>query len=114
MPKYQDVLHAQVPTTRRSRLPAIFAGVLLLLFAPLVYEGGLILLARWQTMSGTYSEPKTPILSALGDWSQTANLEGRSRVNRLMNSGPWKASLAVPIAVTWAVGIAVLFLRKVR
>ncbi len=114
MRKYQTVLSDERPRRRRSRSPAAFAIGLLLLVSPVVYEGGVLLLARWQSMTGSYWEPKTPILSALSEHSAVAKLEFWTYTSRIFNSGPWRASTAVPFALLWAVMMAVVFLRKVH
>jgi hypothetical protein len=87
---------------------------LVLLVSPLVYEGGQVVLAKWQTMAGNYRVPETPILDALGEWSRTGNQEVKLRYSRLLNRGAWKPTTAVPIAIIWATLMAVVFLRRVR
>ena len=114
MRKYHTVLSDDKPRPARSRSPAYIAFGLLLLVSPVLYEGGVILLARWQSMTGSYWEPKTPILSALSEHSAVAKLEFMNYALRIFNSGPWRASTAVPFALVWAVMMAVVFLRKVR
>ncbi len=113
MNKYHSVLHDAVTRPKRSRAPAALALALAVLVAPILYESGLLVLAGWSTMTGAYSDPKTPVLSALSGWSQAAGGEARARATRAL-SGPWDSSLAVPVAVTWAAVIAVVFLRRCR
>jgi hypothetical protein len=114
MSKYQTVMHETIRRPVRTRAPLILAIGLLVLLSPLLYEGGLVMTSRWQSMMGTYWVPKTPVLDAITDWSRDAKAESQFQYSRLWGSGTWKPSTTVPIAITWAVLMACVFLRKVR
>jgi hypothetical protein len=114
MRKNSSVLREAPPGARRSRLPLAFGLVVLMAAAPFLYEWGLVIHAQWRSMTGTYTVAKTPLLDAAWDWWQTAALTGRTGASRFLNSGPWSPSMAVPLAVGWAVAMAFVFLRKVR
>jgi hypothetical protein len=116
MRKYHAVLH-EVPTAapvRRTRLPAILGLLALTAAFPFLYEGALLVVARWRSMTGAYWEPRTPALDALREWSRLADVELHTLASRVLQSGPWSPSLAVPVAIGWAVVMAAAFLRRVR
>jgi hypothetical protein len=114
MRKYATFLHETPTARKRSRLPLWLGLGLLLLCAPLLYEWGLVIYAQWASMTGSYWEPHTPILDTLKEWSRLANQDVRYSFSRVLNSGPWKAQLAVPLAIGWAFAMAVVFLRRTR
>lgn len=115
MRKYHDVLQEKPLRPGRSRVPAAIVLAFCLLAAPLIYEGGKILVARWLTMTGTYSrEAETPVLDAIAGWSRDADAGARRYSAGLLYGGSWRPSTAVPIAITWALLMTVIFLRRAR
>jgi hypothetical protein len=114
MRKHHSVLH-EIPTGgRRSRLPLLFGLVVLVIASPFLYEWGLLIHAQWRSMTGAYTVAQTPLLDAAWEWSRGAEVSTRSGAARVFDSGPWSPSLAVPLAVGWAVAMAFMFLRRVR
>lgn len=114
MGKYHTVLHEAVTRPKRSRGSAVLALTCLVLLAPILYESGLMILASWSSMTGAHIEAKTPVLNALSGWTRAAGQEARTRASWAFISSPWDPSLAVPIAIFWALAIALVFLRRDR
>jgi hypothetical protein len=81
--------------------------------APFLYEGGEIIVANWQTMGGSYREPRTPILNTIREWSGSSREAVRLSLQRNLLHGHWSPSLAMPFAVALAFGGS-LMLRKTR
>jgi hypothetical protein len=115
MRKYHAVLH-EVPAVRlrRTRLPAVLGLLALTVAFPVLYEGALVVVAQWRSMTGAYWEPRTPALDAIREWSRVADVELHTYASRVLQSGPWSPSLAVPLAIGWSVVMAAAFLRRVR
>jgi hypothetical protein len=113
MRKNQSPLHDVPPqTTRRRGWPILLA--LGMVFSPLMYEGGLILTSNWQSMTGTYWEPRTPILDALRGYNATATREVMTLYTRHLQNGAMNPSVAVAMGIGWAFVMAAVFLRRVR
>jgi len=74
MPKYITVLHEELQPHRRARFPWIVLLLVVLAASPLLYEGGLIVVGKWQALFGTFTEVKTPLLDWLANaWEATRN-----------------------------------------
>jgi SNF family Na+-dependent transporter len=101
------------PSRKRSIVPIVVVTILLMLLSPLVYEGGLICLSKWQTILGTYTVPNTPILNSLAEWWRTTDQEFRPRASQTLIRGNWNPGMAVPIAIFWATA-AGFILRRTR
>lgn len=114
MRKFHETVPENGTRARRSRVPAAVALGLALLASPLLYEGGKVVLANWASMTGVHHQPETPVLDAIGAWSRDADVSARRYSSGLVNGGTWRASTAVPIAITWALLMGVVFLRRVR
>ncbi len=114
MRKYHESAPENASRPRRSKLPAAVLLGLALLVSPLLFEGGKVVLANWVSMTGAYRTPETPLLDAIGGWSRDADVVARRYWSGLFNGGSWRASTAVPLAVTWALLMGVVFLRRVR
>src|SRR4051794_36600915 len=114
MRKFHTLSQDSPAPAKRSRAPRALALTLALLASPLLYEAGQVIVSRWQSLTGTYWEPSTPILDAVTGWGRATNLEVWGYAHRAFNSGPWQAQTAVPAAIIWAVVMAVVFLRRVR
>jgi hypothetical protein len=68
MAKYMTVFGNELQAyRRRPRSPWVFLLVIALVACPLLYEGGLIVVGKWQAMLGTFIEVKTPLLDRIGD-----------------------------------------------
>jgi hypothetical protein len=111
MRKYHGIGDDQGQRASRSRAPMVILFLIVLLIAPFAYEGGSIVVARWQSMYGTYWEPRTPILNAISEWSATSNREVQRQFSKSFLNGRWSPALAIPMAITWA-GLAAFFLRR--
>ena len=111
MRKNQGVLDHEVRHSRRSRVPMVILFLLVLIVSPLAYECGSLVFARWQSIYGTYWAPRTPLLSAIAEWSAFSNFETRRQFSSRFLNGHWSPNLAIPLAVTWA-GLAAFFLRR--
>ena len=112
MRNYEAIKHEERTLRRHSQAPRVMLIGLILVLSPLLYEGGLILVSNWQSMTGVYWEPHTPIVDWLVDVSRDVNQYVRSRLSRTLTSGSLTPTTAVPIAVGWAALMAVLFLRR--
>ena len=111
MRKYQGFVIEPSHRPQGSRAPLVILFLLALIVSPLIYEGGSIVVARWQSIYGTYWEPRTPVLSAIAGWSSFSNNEVRRQFTQSFLNGQWSPSLAIPMAVTWA-ALAAFFLRR--
>jgi ABC-type phosphate transport system permease subunit len=114
MRSYQATNHDDFALKRHSRAPRVLLACLILILSPLLYEGGIILVSSWQSMMGVYWEPHTPIIDMMVDLSRTISQYVQSRLSGTLMNGSLTPVTAVPIAVGWAVLMAVLFLRKDR
>lgn len=112
MGKYQTVLHEPQRSRKRSRVPALIVLVLAVMTAPLVFEGGQVVVSRWMAMTGAHREPKTPILDALSEWSRNSGVGFKSLSDRLFDQGAWSSTTAVPVAIAWAAIMGFVFLRR--
>ena len=112
MAKYTAVLGDDIQTPRRpSRAGLVIVLLALVVAAPLLYEGGLIVAGKWQAMLGTYIEVRTPVLDTLTDTWKSAHDEIRYRTApylRFKGMSP----LAVVGAIAGLAILASLFLRR--
>lgn len=115
MRKYQTVLH-EVTRPQRGKPWAgrVLLLALILLVSPVVYEGALVVYGQWQSMAGSYYEPKTPVLDAAREWCRSADVDLRYRAGRVFSGEGWSPTLLVPVALGWAAAMAFVFLRRVR
>ena len=111
MRKFQDVAASSLPAPRRSRAGMVLIFFLVMIVAPFAYEGGSMIVARWQSMYGTHREPKTPVLDAVSVYSREIKHEVSRRTNRTLLAGNWNPSLAIPLAISWA-ALGAFFLRR--
>ena len=111
MRKFQNVTASSLPRPRKSRAGMVVLFLLVMMIAPFAYEGGSIIVARWQSMYGTHWEPKTPVLNAVSEYSREIKQEIGRRTNRSLLAGNWNPSLAIPLAVSWA-ALGAFFLRR--
>jgi hypothetical protein len=113
MRKNQSPLHDIPPQAARRRgWPLLL--VLGMIASPLIYEGGLILTSNWQSMTGTYWEPRTPFLDALRSYNATAIREAMTLYARHVQNGAMNPTVAVVMGIGWAFLMAAVFLRRVR
>ena len=114
MRKFHAASDDGTPKTRKRLIvPALVAAVLLTMVSPVIYEGGLILVAKWQILLGTDSVPATPILDALADRWRSADYNVRSQASHTFIHGNWQPGMAVPVTIVWAV-VAALILRRTQ
>lgn len=96
------------PEARPRRSPhaarAVLAG---LLIAPLLYEWGLLIHARWMSILGRVPSVRTPLLDRLGAWSE----EGSELVASTFRQVPWRADYVVVVGVLCFLACGLL-LRK--
>jgi hypothetical protein len=112
MRKFHTSYNEDIPKKRkRSIIPALLLVGLLTLAAPVLYEGGLILVARWQTLLGTEMVPATPILDAIADRWRNADYQVRFQATHTFIRGNWQPGMAVPVTIVWAV-VAAMILRR--
>ena len=89
MRKTDPALNDAMPRPRRSLAPRAIALALALLAAPLLYEGGQVVLDRWLSMSGAHRVYRTPVLDALAEMSRRSTSELHRYSGRLFDSGSW-------------------------
>jgi hypothetical protein len=113
MAKYTSVLGDEIHQNPRprSRMGGLILLALALAVAPLLYEGGLIVFGKWQTMTGTYIEVRTPLLDRLTEAWNSAQTELRYRAPSLMRFGGLPP-LGIVVAVAALALCASLFLRR--
>jgi hypothetical protein len=99
------------PYPPRSRAPKVILACLILLISPVVYEGGLVCYANWQSMMGAHHVARTPVLDTLGGVWRDVRSETSRRVLPSMYSGRWSPAMAVPLALAIA-GFGTVLLRK--
>lgn len=87
--------------------------LLLLLLSPILYEVGMLYYAKWNTVMGTYTVARTPILDAILKAIDASRQFTRQRTTLTFLRGNWKSVYAIPFALAWAL-IASLVLRKAR
>ncbi|MBY0395675.1 MAG: hypothetical protein K2X91_04280 [Thermoleophilia bacterium] len=114
MAKYAHVLQdknnaMRPPGGHRTLVRVVL--VLTLLASPLIYEGGRVVFARWQSMMGTYTEVETPVWNQITAAYQSAVDEWDYRVGRNIAPGKWSADMAVPAVIIVAIG-STFFLRN--
>lgn len=114
MRKYHADLNDNTMRRKRSWVPRAIVLILVLLIAPLVYEGGQIVVSRWMSMAGAHREPQTPVLNAITVWSQATDAEVQRYSHHYFSSGSWKPSTAIPLAIAWAVVMSLVFLRRTQ
>ena len=97
---------------RRSRLPLIVVGLILLVgLGPLALEGGAICMANWKEYMGVSADVRTPVLDGIQDrmhdLSDTFWIEITPWFRRL----PWDPKMVLPAASVVMV-VAMLMLRR--
>ena len=112
MDKYGRVLGGDDRQPERRRVP--WLGLLVVALAvgsPVLFEGGRIVVARWQGMLGTHTEVPTPVLNTLSGLWWTAGDELKYRAPSLLHTGHWSPAMAVPAVIAMAL-FGSLFLRR--
>ena len=112
MAKYTTVLGDNIQTPRRrSRAGWMILLLALVAASPLLYEGGLIVVGKWQAMLGTYIDIKTPLLDCIADTLQSARDEIRHQAPSIL-----RFKGLPPLAVVAVIaGLAIfgsMFLRR--
>jgi hypothetical protein len=104
------ILDDHQPRPRRWRYSSALTIVLGILLSPMVYEVGLLSVARWRGMCGTVPGVHTPVIDALGKAVASVRDEVQTAAVPVLRGFSWKPSVVFPCAVI-VTGIAVLLLR---
>jgi hypothetical protein len=113
MGKYGRVLGGddQEPRRRRRGPWLALLVVALAVSSPVLFEGGRIVVARWQGMLGSHHEVPTPVLDKISEVWWTAGDELKYRAPALLHTGHWSPAMAVPAVIAMAL-FGSLFLRR--
>jgi hypothetical protein len=111
MAKYGRVLGLEEPEPRRRRGRLVLALALAVAASPLLYEGAGVVVARWQTMLGTYQQVQTPLFDRIAETWREARGDLQRRAPALLHTGRWSPSMAVPAVIGIAL-FGMLFLRR--
>lgn len=98
----------------RSQSPKLIVLAFAVVLSPFLYESGLLIFARWKSVVGPYSVPRTPLIDTLELWSRDAGYGAGVYFRRVLDSGPWSPAYAVPFGIAWALAMAIIFLKRVR
>jgi hypothetical protein len=96
---------------RRWRYSSALTVLVGLLFAPVVYESGLLCAARWRAMTGAAPQVKTPVLDALGYAYERARIDVQDFCRPVTGRTTWGSAYMIPFIMVCTV-IALLMLRK--
>ena len=112
MGKYACVLGEEYREPRkRSWAPWALPVAVAAAVFPFLYEGGLLLYARWRTMFGTYTVARTPVLDWVSENYRSANEALRYQAPEMLHTGQWQPIMAVPVVIAVAL-FGCLFLRR--
>src|SRR5262245_46995236 len=112
MAKFMHVLGEEFrEPRRRSRSAWVIPLALAAAAFPVLYEAGLLVLARWKVMLGSYYEPRTPVLDWIADAWRSGRDELSYRFPALAHPGDWRPVVVVPAVIAMAL-FAGFFLRR--
>ena len=100
------------PEPRRSRLPLILVGLILLIgLAPLLLEGGSLCLANWKEFMGVSADVRTPVLDEIQDRLHDLRDTFWGEITPWFRRLPWDPQMVLPAAAV-VMAIAMLMLRR--
>ena len=104
-----EEFHDETGPPSRARFYVI--GVLLLIAAPLVFEGGLLCLSSWKQYAGINQTAETPILTAITDQAGTLTEAIHNGLMPWINTASANSAVVLPAAAV-VMTISMLMLRR--
>jgi hypothetical protein len=98
------------PRSKRRR--AVSAILLALMLAPLVFESTALCAARWRMMYGPVVAVQTPVLDTVAAGFHCIYSGVNDTTSGMFRRLPWRPSLVIPLACTWALCCTLLFRRS--
>jgi hypothetical protein len=92
----------------RPHRPLLTLFLVALLFAPLIYEGGLICTAKWVAFFGRWIVVKTPVLDAITGLAQSAI----ASIDSSFHQVPWRPEAVAIVGLACFLGCGHLLRRK--
>jgi hypothetical protein len=92
----------------RPRRPLLTLFLVTLLFAPLIYEGGLICAGKWAAVFDRWIEVKTPILDAITGVARSAMTSLESSFHQV----PWRPDVVAIVGLVCCIVCGLLLRGK--